>query len=143
MRRNLVSFLYVVLIAMLLSQATGCSVIKGIFRDFLGIKSETRVGEPREEPPEVSKPRPPGAFNLRLKIRNWNVEDHKILDYDIRWGSFRHAGRFVYLDKLVFKFKSDRYPDHYWLTKIPEVKEGNYEIRAIRYEEPSTGLDPD
>ena len=91
-------------------------------------------------PEEISKP--PGSFSIFLEIKDWTIVDHRILDYDASWGRFRRVGRFAYLNKLVFKFKSDKYPEHYWLANIPEVKDGSYEIRAIRYREPSSDLSP-
>jgi len=59
-----------------------------------------------------------------------------------RQGEIRFAGRFLFIDDLVFKLKAEKAPDWYWLVKIPSVEEGIYEIRARPYREYSLDLKP-
>ncbi|MCK4389862.1 MAG: hypothetical protein KAV83_06465 [Desulfobacterales bacterium] len=68
-----------------------------------------------------------------IRVKNWSIIQNRVLNYDSRLGKIRFAGRYAYHEDLVFKFKSDKYPDCYWLAKIPSAKEGKYEIRGIPY----------
>jgi hypothetical protein len=86
--------------------------------------------------------KPPSALNIRLVIRDWEVQSHRVLDYNHEWGLFRMSGRYDYLGDLVMKLKSEKFPGHYWLVQVPSVKEGAYEVRAIIYSEPSPELRP-
>ena len=91
----------------------------------------------------VDKPTyPPGKFKIWLKIKDWHIYSHRILDYKPSWGHLRLLGRYDYLGTLVNKIKSDEFPDYYWLVRIPTEKEGEYEIIAERQREPSFDLKP-
>ena len=125
MQRNPLLFLSVLFVAVLLSQTTGCT--------------PSHRTPPRIRPKIIA---PPSSLDIRLKIRHWQVVDHRILDYDSLWGHFRLVGRFAYLGNLVFKIKSDKFRDHYWLVKIPSVETGTHEVRASIYLEPSRELQP-
>ncbi len=121
-KRILVLMLYVGLAVFLSLQITGCG---------------PPTYKKKFEPPTPPRPQPPAGLNVAIRLKKWMIVDHRILDYNPKWGYYRFAGRFNYDGELVFKFKSDRYPDHYWLAKIPSVKDGVYEIRAKLFEEPT------
>ena len=126
-RRNSLLILCVFLALFLSLQITRCA--------------PSRYRAPRHKeavkPPKPPRPQPPAGFNIAIKIKEWKVLDHRILDYDPKWGYFRFAGRFDYNGELVFKFKSDQFATHYWLVKIPSLKEGTYECRARLFREPT------
>ncbi|MGE4298862.1 MAG: hypothetical protein AB7E47_12595 [Desulfovibrionaceae bacterium] len=52
------------------------------------------------------------------------------------------TGRFFWAEELVFKLESDRYPDKYWLVKVPQVESGTWNLRAILNTKPNRDLMP-
>jgi len=92
-------------------------------------------GSQRQVPP------PPPIDNM-ITIKGWKIVQHRIMGNTGRLGDIRFAGRFLFLDDLVFKLKAEKAPDWYWLVKIPSVEEGIYEIRARPYREYSQDLSP-
>lgn len=84
----------------------------------------------------------PSHIDILITIREWMIVQHRILSDTDMLGDIRFAGRFLFLDDLVFKLKAERTPDWYWLVKIPSVEEGIYEIRARCYREYSQDLKP-
>jgi len=125
-QRNIILVLCVSLVAIFSLLITGC-VSRPSYQQYPRVI--------REQP--LQRPKPPPGFNVAIKIKEWTVIDHIILDYNSKWGYIRFAGRFNYGGELVFKFKSSQFPDHYWLVKIPSVRKGIYEIRTKLYEEPT------
>ena len=114
----------------------------------------TRYGKtryrPRYEPQPESRVKqrsqrqvpPPPPIDIVITIKGWNMVQHRIMNNTVRLGDIRFAGRFLFLDDLVFKLKAEKTPDWYWLVKIPSVEEGIYEIRARTYREYSLDLSP-
>ena len=92
------------------------------------------------EPKGTTKP--PGSIQIKIYIQNWNVYDHKIISYKYEWGKFRFAGKYLYFNDIVFKFKSNKFNDYFWMGIIPSARKGVYEIPALLYEEPSRDLKP-
>jgi hypothetical protein len=88
------------------------------------------------------QPQTPSHIDILITIREWMIVQHRILSDTDMLGDIRFAGRFLFLDDLVFKLKAERTPDWYWLVKIPSVEEGIYEIRARCYREYSQDLKP-
>ena len=103
-------------------QTVGCGPPKTVTR--------TRIIEVIKQPYEKKKPQ---AIDIMIRVKDWRIIQNRALNYHSRLGEIRFAGRYAYNQDLVFKFKSDKYPDCYWLAKIPSVREGKYEIRAIPY----------
>lgn len=87
------------------------------------------------KPAPPKKPTKPPAIDVMLRIKDWTIVQNKILNYSPGIGTIRFAGKYAFLNDLMFKFKSDKYSDYYWLAQIPKAKEGKYEIRAIVYSE--------
>ena len=85
---------------------------------------------------------PPPPVDIMITIKGWKIVQHRIMGNTGRLGDIRFAGRFLFLDDLVFKLKAEKAPDWYWLVKIPLVEEGMYEIRARTYREYSQDLSP-
>jgi hypothetical protein len=125
-KTNSVFLLYVSIAILIAFQLASCGPKK-------------RIAPQRVTPQRVTPlpPQPPPGINVLIKIEHWTIVNHRILDYNQKWGHFRFVGRFNYSGELVFKFKSDRFPDHYWLIRIPPVKEGLYESRGELYREPT------
>ncbi len=87
-------------------------------------------------------PKAPPAIDIMITIKNWQIIQHRLMRNTNRLGTIRFAGRFLFLDDLVFKLKAEKVPDWYWLVKVPSVETGMYEIRAKPYREYSQDLSP-
>jgi len=97
--------------------------------------SRAEKGSQRQVPP-------PPPIDIMITIRGWKIVQHRFMGNTGRLGDIRFAGRFLFLDDLVFKLKAEKAPDWYWLAKIPSVEEGIYETRARTYREYSQDLSP-
>ncbi len=94
----------------------------------------------KKEPPEPKYI--PIPIDVRIRIKDWTIKQHRIIGETYRLGETCFAGRFLFHDDLIFKLKAEKVPDWYWLVKIPSVEEGVYTIRAKPYEEYSITLSP-
>lgn len=109
--------------------------------------SEPSQNLPRVQPPDIPQPslpaaQPPSGFDIEIRVQDYVIVNHKILGYDPTWGEIRFAGKFAHLDNLAFKFKSDKFPEFYWIAMLPILSNGSLEVRAIKYTEPSSHLRP-
>lgn len=102
---------------------------------------EREVPVSRTEPAKI--PTKPPGFDIAISIQNYTIVNHKILNIPANLGKMRFAGKWRYPGgNLLYKFKSENYPDYYWILSIPEnTNSKTLELRAIPRLEPGTGLE--
>jgi len=84
----------------------------------------------------------PPTIDITITVRDWKIIQHRIMGNTAKLGDIRFAGRFLFIDDLVFKLKAEKVPNWYWLVKIPSIEEGIYEVRARPWREYSLDLKP-
>lgn len=97
--------------------------------------------EPERQEPEPEKkverkkekPKPPDVVRIVVNIRDWEIYNHRLLNWSQEFGKLMFSGRFIMNDELVFKFMADGDYSNYWLAKIPTVEKGQFTINGRRY----------
>lgn len=91
--------------------------------------------------PTVTKPEKevaPQHFFVKVGIKDWKVVYNKILyDAHLKLGRVQVEGRYFYLDDVVLKLISKNFPMYYWIVKLPRFENGDFELKAVRREDPS------
>jgi len=130
MKRQFQKPIFIAIALVLVMSAVGCSIVNT--RPRLAVSPVGPSGRPRIPPP----------IDIMITIRGWDIVQHRIIGETYGLGEIRFAGRFLFIDDLVFKLKATKVPDWYWLVWIPSVEKGMYEIRAKPYKEYSITLSP-
>jgi hypothetical protein len=81
---------------------------------------------------------PPENFRLRIKVENWIITKNVLLDnIEDELGRVRVDGIYIYFDEVVVKLVSEKFGNKYfWITKLPDEKDGIFELNAELKENP-------
>ena len=140
MEKHVKKCLYLIILGCFISVISGCGGAHDVKTRYTPHHDHQGTSRVEKEPQHQIQPPPP--IDIMITIKGWKIVQHRIMGNTGRLGDIRFAGRFLFLDDLVFKLKAEKTPDWYWLVKIPSVEESIYEIRARTYREYSLDLSP-
>jgi len=132
-------YAFIIILFSVIINGTGCG---GIYRGNQRYKLQPEQPRSLRSESEVKRETMPPPIDIMITIKDWLIQQHRIVGDTYKLGNIRFAGRFLFIGDLVFKLKAEKFPDWYWLVKIPSVEEGIYEIRARPYREYSLNLRP-
>jgi len=140
MTKNIKNRYHLIVLVILLAVFSGCG---GPYhnKSIHNPSHVIRSGQNATQQSHHQAPVPP-PIDIMVTVKGWKIVQHRIMGNTSKLGDIRFAGRFLFIDDLVFKLKSEKVPDWYWLVKIPSIEEGIYEIRARPWREYSLDLSP-
>lgn len=79
----------------------------------------------------------PKSFAIRIAIEEGKITYAKVLNgIEDTIGRVRAEGMYFYLDTPVMRLEATKYPQYYWIAKLPVKDKGTYILKAYRRKEP-------